>query len=174
MKILFIGAHFDDIELGCAGTMLRHKEGGNECYLAVLHKDEFRTGSWEIRFDEQYAVLQKIKIQSYWTFFTKNSATEIISELDRSCADLIYLPWRYDTHQAHVYASAIGLSLTRKGADYLYYDSGSAVEFHPNYFVKIDWPRKKEILDCFKSQKDHMKIRESNIEEFVIGRLTWK
>ena len=36
MKVLFIGAHYDDIELGCGGTILRHIEKGDDVFYLGL------------------------------------------------------------------------------------------------------------------------------------------
>ena len=36
MNILAIGAHPDDIELGCAGTLLKYAQGGHHIYLYVM------------------------------------------------------------------------------------------------------------------------------------------
>ena len=36
MKVLAIGAHPDDIELGCAGALLRHVEAGDEVTMLVM------------------------------------------------------------------------------------------------------------------------------------------
>ena len=35
MKILAIGAHPDDIEYGCAGTLLKYGQQGHEVYLCI-------------------------------------------------------------------------------------------------------------------------------------------
>ncbi|MFX0142072.1 MAG: PIG-L deacetylase family protein, partial [Candidatus Hodarchaeota archaeon] len=38
--ILAIGAHPDDVELGCSGTLIRHRKDGNRVYILVLSKGE--------------------------------------------------------------------------------------------------------------------------------------
>ena len=35
MRILAIGAHFDDVELGCGGTIARHTRNGDEVTIYV-------------------------------------------------------------------------------------------------------------------------------------------
>ncbi|MCB9831679.1 MAG: PIG-L family deacetylase [Planctomycetes bacterium] len=42
MKILAIGAHFDDVELGCGGTLARHRRRGDEVALVVATHSGFR------------------------------------------------------------------------------------------------------------------------------------
>ena len=36
MNILAFGAHPDDIELGCGGTLLKHRKAGHDVYLCVM------------------------------------------------------------------------------------------------------------------------------------------
>ena len=40
MNILAVGAHPDDIELGCSGTLLNYKENGNRIFLLVITNGE--------------------------------------------------------------------------------------------------------------------------------------
>jgi len=36
MKVLAIGAHPDDIEVGCSGTLAKYAENGHDIYLLVM------------------------------------------------------------------------------------------------------------------------------------------
>ena len=36
MNILAIGAHPDDIEYGCGGTLIKYRQGGHRIYLLVI------------------------------------------------------------------------------------------------------------------------------------------
>jgi len=56
--ILAVGAHYDDIELGCGGTLLKHIKSGDEIYLAITSSDEFRTGVPVQRESEQFASMR--------------------------------------------------------------------------------------------------------------------
>ena len=38
MNILAIGAHPDDIEFGCGGTLLKYSEKGHKVYILVMSK----------------------------------------------------------------------------------------------------------------------------------------
>ena len=39
-NVLFIGAHPDDVELGCGGTIIRHIEKGDNVFILILSKGE--------------------------------------------------------------------------------------------------------------------------------------
>ncbi len=41
MNILAIGAHFDDIELGCSGTLIKHVESGDNVTMLVITDSAF-------------------------------------------------------------------------------------------------------------------------------------
>ena len=56
VDILAIGAHPDDVELSCAGTLLRHAELGYTFALLDLSRGELGTrGNAEIRTREAHA-----------------------------------------------------------------------------------------------------------------------
>lgn len=53
MKILAIGVHPDDIELGCSGTLIKHVEAGDEVILMDLTQGELGSrGTIETRYEE--------------------------------------------------------------------------------------------------------------------------
>ena len=41
MNVLAVGAHFDDIELGCSGTLINHKNEGYNVNLLVIAKSGY-------------------------------------------------------------------------------------------------------------------------------------
>ena len=51
IRLLAIGAHPDDIELGCAGTLLKYKSTGALLYLLVITKGE-ASGDPKVRVQE--------------------------------------------------------------------------------------------------------------------------
>ncbi|MCX5679173.1 MAG: PIG-L family deacetylase [Candidatus Omnitrophica bacterium] len=52
MNILAIGAHPDDIEFGCGGTLLKYSSSGHRVFLLVLTKGGFG-GDPDVRSKEQ-------------------------------------------------------------------------------------------------------------------------
>ena len=52
MKILAIGAHPDDIEVGCAGTLAKYANSGHDIYLLVMTEGHMG-GEGTIRKKEQ-------------------------------------------------------------------------------------------------------------------------
>lgn len=63
-KILAIGPHPDDIELGCFGTMAKYKKKGDEVNFLVLTKGEGGTENTD-RVDEAVQSASLIKASLY-------------------------------------------------------------------------------------------------------------
>ncbi|MDA0333991.1 MAG: PIG-L family deacetylase, partial [bacterium] len=52
MKVLAIGAHPDDLEYGCAGTLIKHAQRGDEVYMMII-TDGSSGGQADLRAREQ-------------------------------------------------------------------------------------------------------------------------
>ena len=158
-NIIAIGSHFDDIEIGCAGTLLKHSEQGDHIKFYILNSDEHLTGNPNDRFKEQEKSinfihkLSGIKNITYETFAEADDDKTIIQAIDFDNPEILFVPWEHDTHQDHRRASIIGQAVGRKRhIETFFYSSGSAYNFHPTIFNMIDFDKKKEILECHKSQ----------------------
>jgi len=153
--ILAIGAHFDDVEFGMGGTLLRHAENKDKIYVIISNSDEFRTGDIDERKKEQLNSLKTMGLsgEDLLLFTAKDNEKDIISELDKLKPDVVYTHYIKDTHQDHIRGSIIGQSVGRKKSiSTMFYDSGSSYEFHPVLFNIIDFEKKTVLLECFKSQ----------------------
>ena len=157
-KILVIGCHYDDAELGCAGTIINHIKNGDDVKLVIINSDETQTGYINYRRDEQKMSLEKMGFKNTLndciiTFYKKSENDVIISRLDIDQPDILFVPWEFDTHQDHRRSSIIGQAVGRKRhIETYFYSSGSTYDFNPNVFNPIDFSKKKEILECFDTQ----------------------
>jgi len=160
MRILALGAHYDDIEMGLTGTLKKHADANDEIIIAVTSADEHRTGDINARHQEQLSVLNALKIprRNLWVFYGRLDF-DIIGILDTVKPDLIYTQYERDSHQAHVRCSQIGQSIGRKpNVQVMFYNSGSAYDFMPSIFSIIDFKYKLQILNTFKSQIESCSI----------------
>jgi LmbE family N-acetylglucosaminyl deacetylase len=108
-RILCIGAHSDDIEIGCGGTVLRLIENspGLEFYWAVFSsnparaKEAQKSASWFLRDVPE----KTIAIKSFRDGFLPYTGIEVkdtFEELKRSFQpDVIFTHTRHDLHQDH-------------------------------------------------------------------------
>ena len=153
--VLAIGAHHDDVQIGVGRTMFGHVNNGDQVYIAVTSADEYRTGCVDVRRAEERDALQKMGIptNNLFIFYNGDITESTIYTLDQIKADVIYIMWGDDTHQAHKHCSTIGQAVSRNIKNVLYYNSGSALNFIPNSFVlddSFEW--KYKLLESFESQ----------------------
>ena len=155
-KILAIGAHYDDIEVGCGGTILKHIQNGDEIYFGITSSDETRTGDMKDRYQEQIlsAGILGIDFGRIYRFsYFCDEVHDIVGELDNVKPDIVFTQHEFDTHQDHRRASIIGQAVGRKrNITTLFYDSGSSYDFHPTVFSMIDFDEKYRLMRCYKSQ----------------------
>lgn len=154
-RVLIIGAHFDDAEVGVGGTIIKHVDKGDDIYIALVETDEFRTGDPKIRLLEQYAAMKVLGLgkDRLLKYTSKHNDVDVISELDDVEPDIIYTPYYKDTHQAHRRASAIAQSVGRKkNITTMFFFCGSSIEFYPNMFSIIDYKRKTCLIEKHATQ----------------------
>jgi len=145
VKVLALGAHPDDIEFGCGGTLLRYAEAGHSVYYYVATCGGMG-GDSEIRRKEQidaasYDGMKKL----YWGGFKDtevppgsglvSSIEKVINEVK---PDYIFVHYEEDTHQDHRMLSKATLSATRYVPNFLFYEGPTTMNFAPNVYVDID------------------------------------
>ena len=154
-KILAMGAHYDDVEIGVGGTLLRHVNSGHEVTIAITDADEFRTGDISMRYQEQLNSINMLGVDKnrLLLFKTDDGLADIIGVLDKLNFDVIYTMFEFDTHQAHRRCSHIGQAVGRDLLiQVIFYNSGTSYDFLPNIFSIISFDFKQKLLECFKSQ----------------------
>lgn len=143
-KILVVGPHPDDIELGCFGTMARYAKEGNEVNFLVLTTGEGGTGDGN-RNKEAIKSAALIKAK----FFMENLKDRFISEgpetisvlekyIDMIKPDKVFIPSATDTHQDHratFHASMVACRTVKE--IYAYETPSTSRNFAPNFFVDI-------------------------------------
>ena len=147
-KVLFIGPHPDDIDLGCAICMYGHHLKGNKIKAIILTQGE--KGNRADLFDRVVEQTDSFKIlapesQNYILDFpdTKlfNCTSEIMIKIRDIIADdipdVVYIPSKHDFHQDHVTAYECAMSVFNSMSirKIISYETPSTTsEFSPNYF----------------------------------------
>ena len=169
MNILAIGAHPDDIEFGCAGTIMRHIKRGDEVTFIIISRGE-RGGSPETRVMEAKESARKIGAKLHVFEYPDTEipqSHELIARLEKivreTGARRVYTHSIKDTHQDHRNTAYATLSAARFVPEILAYESPSLyLNFSPNYYVDISSyiDKKIELLNKFTTQngRDYMKI----------------
>jgi len=147
LRLLAIGAHSDDIEIGCGGTILRLIEQGAlaEVYWVVLTGESKRAteaGNSAKAFlsgvDEKHVILKNFR-DGYFPY-DGAQIKEFFEELKGEFSpDLIFTHQRSDLHQDHRVASELTWNTFRDHLILEYeipkYDGDMGV---PNFFVPLD------------------------------------
>tara|TARA_B100001094_G_scaffold228308_1_gene222857 strand:+ start:504 stop:1151 length:648 start_codon:yes stop_codon:yes gene_type:complete len=117
MNVLAIGAHPDDIEFGCGGTLINHKDNGDKViYVCMTDTQSIdKTTGKVIRSHEQLkketqCAADELGVDEihYLPFTDLNVpfSFESVSQLERiikQCrADVIYTHWAGDSNQDHI------------------------------------------------------------------------
>lgn len=199
MRVLAVGAHPDDIELGCAGALLRHTAARDSVTMAVMTVGGRGPQGVTSRVREQEAAASVIGADLVWGRFEDGDvpvgriAVEFLDSVVRSAdADLIYVHAPHDTHQDHVAVSAAALAASRRLGRILYYQSPSTTSFDPTVFVDVEstlagklaslnahW---SQVMQCEMVQLETVEVsaqywggraRTSYAEAFETPRFTW-
>jgi LmbE family N-acetylglucosaminyl deacetylase len=144
MNVLAIGAHPDDVEVGCAGTLVRHIARGDQVTLLVMTRGELAVPAHSSRSDEQLRAADALGAELLWGGFregTVPSDAECITVIDdairRTGASLVYTHAPDDTNQDHRSTSIASLAAARRVSTLLYYESPSTQHFQPTLFVDV-------------------------------------
>ena len=146
MKYLFVGAHPDDIEYSCGGTILRLVNEGHHVFMLIMSNGECAISSTKReRRAEQERAFAFSGAEEYVMLDFEDGAiratAKVIQEvnniMDRIEPDFVVTHYPEDSHQDHREVAAIVKSATRRKRNLLYFDSYSSVNFKANLFVDI-------------------------------------
>lgn len=144
-RVLAIGAHPDDIELGCGGTLTRHVAAGDAVTMLVMTDGQSGPGDVSGRLDESRAAASVIGAEVMFGHLMDGEVSpgretvQVIEAAIRAISpSIIYTHGEDDSHQDHRSICAATLSAARNVATLLHYQSPSARRFHPTYFVALD------------------------------------
>ena len=160
-NILAFGAHPDDIELGCAGTLSKHVKAGHNVYLCVLSEGQ-EAGDPVLRKKEQEEACRRLGAKELiwggWldTKFevSKVSIDQVESVVERVKPYEIYVNYTNDSHQDHRSLAQCVISATRYNKRVLFYEDYTSYNFQPDIFVDIEdvLDQKMHIIGAFESQ----------------------
>jgi LmbE family N-acetylglucosaminyl deacetylase len=155
LDVLCLGAHSDDLEIGCGGTILKLIGGGRR--LRVLWVVFSATGDREVEARTSAATLldgaeHQVDIKAFRDGFFPYVGYDVkqcFEDLKRACApDLIFTHYRDDRHQDHRLISDLTWNTFRDHFILEYeipkYDGDLG---SPNLFVPLDEPTCRRKVD---------------------------
>jgi len=177
MNILGIGAHFDDLELGCGGTLIKHVEQGDNVTMLVITDSSYKDPSGNVIRDKDVAYKEGLKAAKiigaelicleYKTFsvpYTENLTKEINGYIDKLDIEAIYSQWVYDIHRDHHMTARNALMAGRHVPKFLMYRSNyydTEQPFRGNFFSDITdvMDRKIEVIKTHESELERVRYK---------------
>ncbi len=169
--ILAIGAHPDDVEIGCGGALASHVACGDRVVLLTLSGGE-RAGSVKQRAAESRAAAQRLGAELVMESLPDTrieDGPDTISAIERVISnvspDVVYVHSESDRHQDHRAVHRATMTAARHVSTvYCYQSPSSTTGFEPTRFVRIDehLETKLELIDLYASQsktKDYLAPR---------------
>lgn len=173
MNILAIGAHPDDIELGCGGVLIKAVRQGHNVFMYTVTRGS-ASGDPAERTEELIRSAKFIGAEKLWidnfqdTKLTLNS--QLINAIEyfanKAKADIVYTHSTGDTHHDHRAIALATLEAARYAPNILAYEVPVTKEFHPQVYYDISdvLDEKIELLSVFSSQRDKMFIKANAIK----------
>lgn len=184
MKIFVVGAHLDDIELACGGTLAKAVSAGHQVKVLIMSKSGYTNYDGRVMRKDDDAVaegmnaLKVLGIEDIeiLDFSTKDIPydSQVIEAIDGRMSafdpDVIFTHHPFDTHQAHVGVSKSTISAARRKNTVFLFEpitpSGrSYVAFKPQMYVDITATMDKKI----ESLKKHVTEYKKFGEEWITG-----
>jgi N-acetylglucosamine malate deacetylase 1 len=170
MNVLAIGAHYDDIELGCSGTLMKHVANGDKVTIVVItdsayedpRGEEVRSAQDALREGQDAAAIMGVEMVclNFKTFLVPyaESLSKILTEyIEDLQIDIMYSPWTGDLHRDHKYAGRCAIMAGRHVPNFLmyrcnFYDTDE--HFRGNFYSDIsDFMEKKlQVIKAHKSE----------------------
>lgn len=170
MNVLAIGAHFDDVELGCGGAIAKHVLRGDKVSIYIAtHSGYLNHGKRVIR-DNKIACQEgrnaaKIlgvdlicgNAETLKLEFTEELNCKLLKIIEEKKVDLIYTHWVGDIHHDHASLAKASLHVGRHVKRLLMYRSNwyhSTLDFKGNFYVDItkEWRIKEKAIMAHKSE----------------------
>ena len=167
--IIAVGAHPDDIELGCGGTVRAVTKGGARVIAVVMTKGE-QSGDPEKRCNESRAALAKLGVNDvHFGSFPdtevpcSHEAVKFLEDFyDREKPSTILTHSANSMHQDHRQVGWLSMSAFRFSPRILAYETPRVTSlFSPTYFV--------DISDCITDKWAALKCHESQSEKRYIN-----
>lgn len=167
-KILILAAHPDDAEICMGGTILNWSKKGYEIKLIVFSVPETKQRIKEAYLSAEFMGI-KLEIMSQYNQVNELSQSLLVQFVDdlimKYNPSVVFTHWEFDTHDDHrklfqavQSSSRLGnFSIISFGPPNIY--SSNFLDFHPNYFINIDLPKKIETIKFHKTQtigKDYL------------------
>jgi len=173
VNILAIGAHPDDIELGCGGLLIKSARQGHNVYMYSLTRGG-AGGDSKQRSEELARSARFIKAKQLWIDNFEDSKLTVTNDLinhieffiHKANPDLILTHSHGDVHHDHRAIALATLEAARFNSNVLSYEIPLSRNFDPKVFVDISEVvnEKVELIEIFWSQQSKLYLKANAIK----------
>lgn len=175
MNVLAIGAHFDDIELGCSGTLINHVKRGDNVTALFITDSAYRDPKGNLIRESDVALREgkaAVKVigadflcLNYKTLnvpYDDELTSKILDYIEDLKIDTLYSHWTGDIHRDHHYAAKNTIMAGRHVPRVLMYRSNfydSEHTFRGNFYSDISdsMEQKREVIKAHKSELERVR-----------------
>jgi len=180
-NILAIGAHYDDLELGCSGSLIKYVDEGAKVTMIVVTDSAYQNPDGEIvreaetAYNEGASAAKIIGADdliclNYKTFmvpFDESLTKKIIYYIEKLNIDTIFSHWVYDIHRDHQYTAKSAMMAGRHIPRFFMYRSNyydTEKTFNGSYYIDISnqIEKKKEVIKAHKSELERVRYKWLN------------
>jgi len=170
MNVLAVGAHFDDVELGCGGTLAKHARAGDRVIVFIATSSEFSDKEGRILREGNVALSEAEcagkeigyqlvlgRVPTFCLEYGEEIHGKLIKLIEENHIDIIYTHWTHDVHHDHRNLALSTLHVARHVNRLLMYRSNWYVSeqgFVENFYVDITntWEIKEKALRAYDSE----------------------
>jgi LmbE family N-acetylglucosaminyl deacetylase len=168
IRVLALGAHPDDIEAGCGGTLIKYALNGHRVFQMVM-----TAGELGVRRREQQRASKHLHIEKiFWGNYRDTEVPAgrgLIQKIERVVKAVdphfIFVHYHDDTHQDHRHLAVSTITATRYTRNVLFYEGPTTQNFSPTVYVDIGTVLQKKI-DALKAHQSQ--VMKTNIEGLTI------
>jgi LmbE family N-acetylglucosaminyl deacetylase len=173
-NILAVGAHADDVEIGCGGTVVLHAENGDNVYILIMTKPSYADYEGNVLRSEEEGEMESrngarilggklinLCFESKYIPYSGETVEPINKIIDDYNIDTIYTHWYHDTHQDHMRTTQSVIAAGRYVKNILMYEpeypaGRSYLGFRNQYYVDIT-PIIEIKMEALKQHKSQVK-----------------
>lgn len=173
MNILAIGAHPDDIELGCGGLLIKSARQGHNIFMYSITRGG-ASGNPDQRSDELKRSAKFIGAKKLWIDNFEDSKLSVTNDLinhieffiNKAKPDLILTHSHGDVHHDHRAIALATLEAARFNSNILSYEIPLTRTFVPQVFFDISdvVHEKVELIEIFWSQQSKLYLKANGIK----------
>ena len=166
-NILAIGAHPDDIEFGCFGTLKKHIQEGDKVFICLMSNSTVKDATTNKYTREESKSIEEAKCaaksigaklimlnyQDTMIPFNSSSVKQLEKIINTNNINIVYTHWGGDTHQDHINTLNATLAASRMVDNVLCYEQvplPRVCRNYPiaNYYVDITDTMEVKIKAC--------------------------